>query len=338
MYRLRPFGTLGGKEVPVIELSTSRCAVGLLPYGAAVRSIYVPDRNGKMTDICLGYDELESYRHMDACFGGTIGRCANRIGGAAFSIDGTAYRVTANEGRNCLHGGNEGFHKKLWDFTCAENAVTFTYTSPDGEEGFPGAVRVEVIYRLADSTLTIEYRAAAEKDTVVNLTNHAYFNLGGHDSGTVDDHVLTVRADHYTPTDGENIPTGQMAEVEGTLLDLRAPTEMKSRLRNVSLNGGHGYDHNYVLNAGQAPAAELWCPATGIGMELTTSMEGMQLYTAGWLTERSGKQGALYGPFHGICLETQRFPDAVNHAAFPSPILRAGVTYRENTLYRFFVR
>ena len=168
---------------------------------------------------------------------------------------------------------------------------------PDGGGGLPGAVRVEVTYRLADSTLTIEYRAAAEKDTVVNLTNHAYFNLGGHDSGTVDDQVLTVQADHYTPTDGENIPTGQMAEVEGTLLDLRAPTEMKSRLRNVSLNGGHGYDHNYVLNAGQAPAAELWCPATGIGMELTTSMEGMQLYTAGWLTERSGKQGGTLWAF-----------------------------------------
>ena len=338
MYRLRPFGALGGKEVPVIELSTSRCAVGLLPYGAAVRSIYVPDRNGKMTDICLGYDELESYRHMDACFGGIIGRCANRIGGAAFSIDGTAYRVTANEGANCLHGGVEGFHKKLWDFTCAENAVTFTYTSPDGEEGFPGAVRVEVTYRLADSTLTIEYRAAAEKDTVVNLTNHAYFNLGGHDSGEVGGHVLTVRADRYTPTDSGNVPTGTLASVEGTLLDLRTPTALEGRLHDAAFNGGRGYDHNYALSGGEEPAAELWYPATGIGMELTTSMEGMQLYTAGWLTERTGKQGALYGPFHGICLETQRFPDAVNHAAFPSPILRAGVTYRENTLYRFFVR
>ena len=213
MYRLKPFGVLNGREVPLIELFNDKCAVELLPYGAAVRAIRVPDRTGKLTDICLGYDDVESYRALDACLGGTIGRCANRIGGAQFAINGTTYRVTANEGANCLHGGNEGFHKKLWDFTCAENAVTFTYTSPDGEEGFPGTVRVEVTYRLADGTLTIEYRAAAEKDTVVNLTNHAYFNLGGHDSGTVDDQVLTVQADHYTPTDGENIPTGQMAEV-----------------------------------------------------------------------------------------------------------------------------
>ena len=166
MYRLKPFGVLNGREVPLIELFNDKCAVELLPYGAAVRAIRVPDRTSKLTDICLGYDDLESYRTLDACFGGTIGRCANRIGGARFTIDGRGYRVTANEGENCLHGGIEGFHKKLWEFTCEENAVTFSYTSPDGEEGFPGAVRVEVTYHLIDNQLTIAYKAAAEQMSV----------------------------------------------------------------------------------------------------------------------------------------------------------------------------
>lgn len=338
MCRLIPFGVLDGREIPLIELSDGRCAMELLPYGAAIRALRVPDREGRMTDICLGYDDVESYRALDACLGGTIGRCANRIGGAQFTIDGTTYHVTANEGENCLHGGVEGFHKKLWDFTCAEDAVTFTYISPDGEEGFPGTVRVEVTYRLADGTLTIEYRAAAEKDTVVNLTNHAYFNLGGHDSGEVGGHVLTVRADRYTPTDSGNVPTGTLASVEGTLLDLRTPTALESRLHDGAFNGGRGYDHNYVLSGGEQPASELWCPATGIALAMTTSMEGMQLYTAGWLTERVGKDGAVYGPAQGVCLETQHFPNAVNCPAFPSPILRAGETLRQWTTFRFFTR
>ena len=209
MCRLTPFGVWEGREVPCIELSDGEYAVELLPYGAAVRAIYVPDRNGDRRDICLGYDRLEEYRDRDACFGGTIGRCANRIGGARFTIDGKEYRVTANEGENCLHGGNEGFHRRLWDFVCTEDAVTFSYTSPDGEEGFPGTVHTEVTYRLTGGELSIEYRARTDRSTVVNLTNHAYFNLGGHDSGRVDGHVLTVRASRYTPTDSANVPTGK---------------------------------------------------------------------------------------------------------------------------------
>lgn len=338
MYRLKPFGTCGGRELPLIELSDGVCAVELLPYGAAVRAILVPDRNGNKTDICLGYDDPESYRTMDACLGGTIGRCTNRIGGACFSIDGTAFRVTANEGKNCLHGGKEGFHKKLWAYSCAEDAVTFSYTSPDGEEGFPGAVHAEVTYRLAQGKLTVVYRATAERSTVVNLTNHTYFNLGGHGSGRVDDHMLTVWADRYTPTDGANIPLGTLAPVEGTPLDLRTPTELGGRIRDAGFNGGRGYDHNYVLSDPQRRAAELWCPATGIGLELSTSMEGMQLYTSGWLTERRGKGGAVYGAAHGVCLETQHFPNAVNCAAFPSPILRRGETLHEWTSFRFFTK
>ena len=338
MYRLKPFGVLNGREVPLIELFNDKCAVELLPYGAAVRAIRVPDRTGRLTDICLGYDDLESYRTLDACFGGTIGRCANRIGGARFTIDGRSYRVTANEGENCLHGGNEGFHKKLWEFTCEENAVTFSYTSPDGEEGFPGAVQVEVTYRLIDNQLTIAYKAAAEQSTVVNLTNHTYFNLGGHSSGTVEDHVLTLRASRYTPMGGGNIPVGTLAPVEGTPLDFRTPAAFGSRLHDKAFNGGRGYDHNYALDGGEAPVAELWCPATGIGLEMTTSMEGMQLYTAGWLTERKGKGGAVYGQAHGVCLETQHFPNAVNCPAFPSPILRKGETLQQWTAFRFFAR
>ena len=194
MYQVKSFGAFNGQDVPVIELSDGVCAVELIPYGAAVRSIQVPDRQGKLTDICLGYDDLNSYVEKDACFGGTIGRCANRIGGARFAIGGTEYRVTANEGANCLHGGAEGFHKKLWAYACAEHSVTFTYDSPDGEEGFPGNLHVEVTYTLENSTLTIDYRAVTDRDTVVNLTNHTYFNLAGHDCGRVDDHVLTVRA------------------------------------------------------------------------------------------------------------------------------------------------
>lgn len=338
MYQLKPFGTAEGREIPCIVLSDGPYSIELLPYGAAVRALRVPDRHGRSVDICLGYDDLESYRELDACLGGTIGRCANRIGGARFTLGGTTYRVTANEGENCLHGGAQGFHKKLWDFACTDRAVTFRYISPDGEEGFPGELTAEVTYRLGGGRLTIDYRAAAEKDTVVNLTNHAYFNLGGHASGPVDDHVLTLHAAHYTPTDSGNVPLGTLAPVAGTPLDLRSPTTLGPHLRDAAFNGGRGYDHNLVLDRGPAPAAALWCPATGIALEMTTSLEGMQLYTAGWLTERRGKGGALYGPAQGVCLETQHFPNAVNCPAFPSPILRRGETLRAWTAFRFFLR
>ena len=339
MAEKRPFGTFAGMDVELVTLRDGTGAeVELLSFGAAVRAIRVPDREGRLTDICLGYDDLDSYAEKDACFGGTIGRCANRIGGARFTIGGTEYHVTANEGENCLHGGAGGFHKKLWTCACQGNSAAFAYDSPDGEEGFPGNLHVEVTYTLENGTLTIGYRATTDRDTVVNLTNHTYFNLAGHDGGAVDDHVLTMRADRWTPADGGNIPTGELAAVEGTPLDFRTPTEVGARLGDPFLAASRGYDHNFVLNGGGQAAAELWCPRTGIGLEMTTSLEGMQLYTAGWLTERRGKGGAVYGPGHAVCLETQHFPDAVNHPAFPSPVLRAGQEYRETTRYRFFVK
>lgn len=335
----RLFGAVNGRDIHLVTLAdASGVEVELISLGAAIRAIRVPGRNGTPTDICLGYDTPEEYASQDACFGGTIGRCANRIGGARFSIGGREYRVTPNEGRNTLHGGAVGFHKKLWGHACGGGSVTFSLDSPDGEEGFPGNLHAEVTYTLQNGTLTIRYQAQSDADTVVNLTNHAYFNLAGHGGGPVTDHVLTVRADRYTPSDSGNIPTGELASVEGTPLDLRSPAVLGDRLSDPFLAASRGYDHNFVLNGGEGWAAELFCPRTGIALEMSTTLEGMQLYTAGWLTERPGKGGARYAPAHGVCLETQHFPDAVNHAAFPSPILRAGAVYHASTRYRFSVK
>lgn len=338
MCETTPFGTLEGLDIPLIRLREGDVQVELLPFGAAIRAIRVPDRQGRSTDICLGYDRIEDYRDYDACFGGTIGRCANRIGGAAFTLNGTTHHLTANEGKNQLHGGKVGFHKKLWRFTCAPGAVTFQLDSPDGEEGFPGNVHTEVTYALEGDTLTVDYRALSDADTVVNLTNHAYFNLAGHDGGVVADHQLTVHAAAYTPAGAGNVPTGAILPVEGTPLDLRTGAALGDRLEDAFLAGSRGYDHNYVLDQGTAAAAELWCPRTGIGLELHTTLPGMQLYTAGFLTERTGKSGVVYGPHHAVCLEPQFFPDAVNHDNFPSPVLKAGAEYHQTIRYRFFVR
>ena len=338
MCETTPFGTLEGLDIPLIRLREGDVQVELLPFGAAIRAIRVPDRQGRSTDICLGYDRIEDYRDYDACFGGTIGRCANRIGGAAFTLNGETVRLTANEGANQLHGGKVGFHKKLWRFTCAPGAVTFLLDSPDGEEGFPGNVHTEVTYALEGDTLTVDYRALSDADTVVNLTNHAYFNLAGHDGGVVADHQLTVHAAAYTPAGAGNVPTGEILSVEGTPLDLRTGAALGDRLEDAFLAGSRGYDHNYVLDQGTAAAAELWCPRTGIVLELHTTLPGMQLYTAGFLTERTGKSGVVYGPHHAVCLEPQFFPDAVNHDNFPSPVLKAGAEYHQTIRYRFFVR
>lgn len=338
MAEVKPFGAMEAREVPVITLSDGAVSVELLPFGAAIRSVVVPDRAGRPTDICLGYDRLDQYRTLDACLGGTIGRCANRIGGARFALNGQTFLLSANEGENQLHGGVTGFHKKLWDYALGQDTVRFTLDSPQGEEGYPGNLHVETAYTLRDNCLTIRYRAVSDADTVVNLTNHAYWNLAGHDGGEIGDHVLSLRADRFTPCGPGNVPTGEIAPVEGTPLDLRSPTGLGERLDAPFLSASRGYDHNFVLDGAGGIAAALYCPRTGIGLELTTSLPGMQLYTAGFLTERTGKGGAVYGPGHAVCLEPQFFPDAVHHETFPSPVLRAGAEYCQTIQYRFFTR
>lgn len=331
------FGRLDGREIPLLTLRDGPVSVELIPLGAAVRAIYVPDRAGRTLDVCLGYDTPAEYRDWNSALGGTLGRCANRIGGARFTVGGTEYRLTANEGANTLHGGAEGFHKKLWRHSVGEDSVAFSLDSPDGDEGFPGNLRAEVTYTLRGGVLTMAYRASCDRDTVVNLSNHTYFNLAGHDAGSIAGHHVTLGAGRYTPSGAGNVPTGEIASVDGTPLDLRQGALLEERLGDSFLAATRGYDHNFVLDGG-GPAAEVYCPATGVALEVRTTLEGMQFYTSGFLTDRPGKGGARYSRASGLCLETQHFPDAVNHPSFPSPVLRAGEEYRQTTSWRFFVK
>lgn len=309
----------------------------ILPYGATLQSLLVPDRNGVQRDVVLGYESLAEYQQNDGYLGATVGRCANRIAGAQFTLDGTAYPLAANEGKNQLHSGPHGLHQKVWAWEQrAENSVTLRAVSPDGEDGYPGTLEVAVTYTLSDGALEIDYKAESDCDTVCNLTNHAYFNLAGQGSGLVDSHALRVNADHYTPCGPGIIPTGEVRAVDGTALDLRRSTQLGDRLGAAELAEYGGYDHNFCLNS--ANAARLYCPESGICMDTETTLPGLQVYTAGFLTERRGKDGAVYGKNHGVCLETQFWPDAVHHENFPSPILRAGETYRHQTVYRFSMK
>ena len=323
-------------DFPIITLRDGGCSAELIPYGAVLRALWVPDREGRPTDVCLGYDDLAAYTTMGGCLGAVVGRYANRIGGARFSLNGKEYRLTPNQGENMLHSGPTGFQNQLWQVArTGENTVTFALDTPDGEAGFPGNLHTEVTYTLRDGALSLDYQAACDRDTVVNLTNHSYFNLAGQGGGLVADHVLMVRADRYTPTKPGSIPTGELAPVDGTPLDLRQGAVLGDRLGDPFLAEVQGFDYNLVLSAGEGPAASLYCPRTGIRMEMETDMEGVQVYTSNFLTERPGKDGAVYGQYHGVCLETQHFPDAVNHPNFPSPVLRSGETFRSRTVYRF---
>lgn len=331
MVEKRPFG-----DSFLCRITDGPCWAEIVPQGASLRSLAVPDRAGRPVDVVLGYDTPGEYRERDACFGAIVGRYANRISGARFTLGGRTFPLEANEGENTLHGGSRGYQNRLWDLEPrGERSVVCTLLSPDGDQGFPGNLRVTVTYTLRDGALSIAYEAVSDADTVLNLTNHAYFNLAG--EGDVGDHVLTLAASRYTPAGPGNIPTGELLDVAGTAWDLRRPTPLGDRLAHPALAASRGYDQNLVLD-GSSPAAVVFCPRTGIEMTMDTDREGVQLYTAGWLDGRGGKGGRTYGPAAGLCLETQHFPDAVNKPAFPSPVLRAGETFRSETVYRFAVR
>jgi aldose 1-epimerase len=340
-----PFGkTPDGTQVELYTLTNENGMVArIMTYGAIVTELLAPDRNGKLDDVVLGFDNLKDYLKGHPFFGAIAGRVANRIARGRFTLDGKEYKVATNNGPNHLHGGIKGFDKVVWKAVdvheAAGPAVRFTYRSPDGEEGYPGNLDAAITYTLTNKNeLKIDYTATTDKATPVNLTNHSYFNLEGTTANTMLGQEMMIAADKYTPVDDTLIPTGEIKPVKGTPLDFTTPTPIGARIAQMKGNPG-GYDHNFVLRgAGKslALAARVYEPKTGRVMEMYTTEPGVQFYTGNFLDGTlKGKGGVVYQKHHGFCLEAQHFPDAVNHANFPSIILRPGQTYTQTTVYKF---
>lgn len=335
-----------GTAVDLYTLTNAHGVVArVITYGGILTEWHVPGRDGKMADVVLGCPDLKTYEAGHPFFGAIAGRVANRIANARFTLDGHDYRLAANSGAHALHGGRKGFDKYVWhaEPAPAEDgaAVRLTRTSPDGEEGYPGNLKVAVRYTLTDrDELRIDYEATTDRPTPVNLTNHTYFNLAGHASGTVLDQVMTIAADRYTPADETLVPTGRIEPVKGTPFDFTRPTVIGSRFGELK-GKPVGYDTNYVLNAAGKlleVAARAQDPHSGRVLEMHTTEPGVQFYTGNFLDgKQPGKGGVRYGQYAGFCLEAQHFPDAVHHPNFPPIVLRPGETYKQTTIYRFSV-
>ena len=335
--------TADGAPVDLYTLTNKNGMVAKITnYGAIVTELHVPDRNGNVADVALGFDNLDAYLGGHPFFGAIVGRYGNRIAKGKFSIDGQEYTLATNNGANHLHGGKKGFDKVVWTATRAgKNAVRLNYVSKDGEEGYPGTLNSTVTYTLTDDNeLKIDYEATTDKPTVVNLTNHSYFNLAGDNAGSIHDHWMTINADHYTPVDEGSIPTGEIAPVKGTPFDFTSPHKIGERIEQTP-GKPNGYDHNYVLNRKPGDksmklAARVKEETSGRVMEVWTTEPGVQFYTGNYLDGKlTGKQGKPYAMRHGFCLETQHYPDSPNQPSFPSTVLRPGQTYKTSTTYKF---
>ena len=343
----KEFGkTADGTIVDIYTLTNANgMMVRITNYGGIITELHVPDRDGKLADVVLGFDNLKSYLAGHPHFGAVAGRVANRIAKGRFTLDGKEYKLAVNNGPNSLHGGKVGFDKKVWKAESFEGkdgvGVKMTYVSPDGEEGYPGTLTTTMTYTLTDKNeLRIDYHATTDKETPVNLTNHSYFNLAGAGSGDVLGTELTIEADKYTPADETLIPTGELASVKNTPLDFTTPHTIGERAGQIRKSIG-GYDHNFVLNSGGgklALAARAYEPKSGRVMETYTTEPGVQLYTANFMGDTKGKGGVVYKKQGGFCLETQHFPDSINRPKFPSVVLRPGKTYETTTVYKFGVK
>jgi aldose 1-epimerase len=341
-----------GQSVDLYTLTNKYgMTVAISNFGATLVSLKVPDRDGKLGDVVLGYDNPADYENGKAHFGGTIGRYANRIAHGKFTLDGVVYTLPLNNGENTLHGGIRGFDKHVWTAkdvsSSAGEALELNYVSKDGEEGFPGTLSVKVVYTLLadENAVRIDYTATTDRDTVLNLTNHSYFNLAGQGNGDILQHQLTLYASQFTPVDATLIPTGKLQDVHNTPFDFLQPMAIGVRINmdNQQLKLGGGYDHNWVLDkkspSSSSPAARAYDAQSGRVLEVSTTEPGVQFYTGNFLDGTiHGKDGKVYGYRSAFCLETQHFPDSPNHKDFPATVLQAGQTFRSTSIYNFSVQ
>jgi aldose 1-epimerase len=334
--------TADGQPVRIFTLTSGAMEVRVTSYGARLVSIRTPGRDGKVADVALGYDTLHDYLNDPVTrFGAVIGRYANRIALGRFSLDGKRYQIPVNNGPNALHGGTVGFDSYVWQAREVPHGVEFSHVSPDGDMGFPGTLTAKVRYSLIGDSLRIDYTASTDKTTVLNLTNHVYFNLRGDDSGNILDEQLELNADRYAPTDAQQVPTGSLAPVAGTPFDFRKPMKIGDRINdaNEQLQFGSGYDQNFVVNGVPGTlrlAAIVTDSESGRKMTVETTEPGVQLYTANHLDGTiTGRHGVKYERNAAFCLETQHFPDSPNHENFPSTVLSPGKTFHSTTVYTF---
>ena len=337
------FGKTPQGDAYLYTITSKRLEAVVSNYGAVLVRLCTPDRDGNMKDIVLGFDTLKGYMENPYCYGASIGPCTNRTAGASFEIDGEKYSIPANEGKNNLHS-DKLFYKRLFDATVGDDSVTFTLSLPDGDAGFPGNRSFRITYTLTDEDLIIDYHAQSDKKTVINLTNHSYFNLAGQDSGEVLDQCLTLNCSSYTPVDSENIPTGEIADVTGTIFDFREGKPIGRDLARsddeAAQGRPEGYDHNFVIDGYQddgklREAAEVWDPATGRVMKVLTTLPGIQLYTSADMVVGGGKGGRTYSHSTGYALETQYYPDSIHNDNFPDVVFGEGRDYESTTVFRF---
>ncbi len=310
-------------------------------FGSILVSLFAPDKRGEPVDVVLGFDNVSGYENDTASLGCNVGRCANRIGGASFTLNGTVYALDKNDGENCLHSGFHPYSKRIWTVTGhTDTAITLTLDSPHMDQGFPGALTMSVTYRLEANTLHIVYEATPDRDTVINMTNHSYFNLNGR--GDILDHMVMIYASQFTPSDAQSIPIGAFADVAGTPMDFLEPKAIGQDIEADfnQLIQGRGYDHNYVLDGYDGSvryAVHLYSQTSGILMDLSTDYPGIQMYTANYLEDAHGKGGVAYHPRDAVCFEPQFFPDAINKPGFPSPVCPAGTPFHKEIIYTFSI-
>lgn len=317
---------------------------GIMNYGAILVNLFVPDKEGNMADVVLGFDNLASYFGNGSFFGSIIGPNANRIGGASFVLEGRKYQLKANDGENNLHSDHDlGYHKRVWEVAEGENGILLSLSDEDGSMGFPGNKKVQVSYTLTESNeLKIHYEVQSDKNTIINMTNHSYFNLAGHDQGSICNHILTLKASGYTPVLPGAIPTGEIAAVAGTPFDFREAKRIGEEIEadHEQIRLGSGYDHNWVLDGETGTLREFAVvtdPVSGRTMHAYTDLPGVQFYTGNFVDQEQGKRNAVYGKRSGFCLETQFFPDAANKPAFPSAVFGPDREYQSTTVYKFCV-